>query len=489
MTTRTDKTLVGLLGFLIASSLTIVPACSSAEATDDTSEEGEGTLPLPNADVDPPADIKLHPDVVVIHGGLSVLKRVSADHTVWTLEKSAAGVSSLAPGKIVLLAGLDVARVAGVVDRGSQLDISVLPVAFGEVITDGTITWDKDAIDPERSLILRAPKALYGQPPEPASSPTTTASLDGRVRPLDALPTEDGTLKVQLGDNWTFTYNARKAGNGLDLTIAGQRNIGGGTEKLDREGTAKLGAIEIGVNAKVHIENVKSTSGSLRLSGGTMSDGSLNTDIAGSVDVDATARSETKGQFPSQALIRLPIAIEYAFPCMGGLPCYLSYQVAFIIQPSLASTNSGIGVGGHFDYRGTAGIKLAAGTAEHTGQVTAEEPPDLLAASTVVPSVGTTAMVFVIQAPRIGVGLGTLSAVGGAKIGVFADVVNSFGITAASAAAPVPCRAINWKLSASVGGEMSVKVFDTVTLSEQTKYQVYEKKKDFFSPDIPACRF
>ena len=107
---------------------------------------------------------------------------------------------------------------------------------------------------------------------------------------------------------------------------------------------------------------------------------------------------------------------------MGGLPCYLSYQVAFLIQPSLASTNSGIGVGGHFEFGGTAAMTVAAETAAREGSVTAAEPPDLIAASTVIPSVGTTAMVFAIQAPHVRVGLRTLSAVGGAKVGVFADV-------------------------------------------------------------------
>ncbi|HSO32912.1 MAG TPA: hypothetical protein VLT33_10350 [Labilithrix sp.] len=490
MATNFERLFTATVGLLFAATLAVVPACSSSSSDASPAEPpvgnaGIGTLPLPNADVDPPADIKLHPDVVVIHGGLSVLHKVSDDHGVWTLDKSAAGVASLVPGKIVLLAGLDVARVTAVADRGAEVDLSVTPVGFAEVITDGTVSWDKGAIDPSRSVIIRAPNALYEGDTATASVPVKSASLEGGLRPLAA--PQDSSVRIQLADGWTITFSAKQSGDSLDLIVGGQRSVGGGSVGVGNGGTAKLGALEIGVNAKAHIVNVRNTSGSLTLSGGAMNDATINADLAGTVDVDATAKTHVAGQYPSQALIRIPISVEYPFPCLAGLPCYFSVQLAFLIQPSLPTIDSGLGVAGHFEFGGTAGMSLGAGTATKTGQATSVEPSNLLQQATVVPSAATTAMVFAVQAPRFGIGLGTLSAVGGAKIGVFADVVNSFAITVASATALVPCRGLNWNLSASVGGEMSVKVFESVTINQQHKFEVYKAKKDFYDPDIAAC--
>ena len=34
---------------------------------------------------------------------------------------------------------------------------------------------------------------------------------------------------------------------------------------------------------------------------------------------------------------------------------------------------------------------------------------------------------------------------------------------------------------------MSVKLFEVVTISQQHKFEVFNKKEDIFAPDVPAC--
>jgi hypothetical protein len=482
---KISRVLTSGVGLLCAAALSAVPACSNSSSSSDSPTgapgTGVGTLPIPNADVALAPDLKLHPDVVTIHGGLAVLHRVSEDHGVWTLDKAAPGVATLAPGKIVLLAGLDVARVTAIVDRGAEVDLSVAPVGFAEVLTDGKLTLEKGAIDPARNVVIRAPNALYEGTTTTASARVRTSALRSGVEPLTAEPSS--TIKVTLADNWEISWAAAAgADGGLDVTIAAQRAAAGASAA-----GATLGAVEMQVSAKAHITNIKNSSGSVSVSGGGVNDASVDADLGGFVDVQASAKSAVAGQFPKQALIRIPVAMEFPFPC-GGLPCYVSVQAAFLAQPSLPTTNSGISVKGHFDLTGDAAMTVASGTGTPTGNVTVADPGNLADQATSVPSAGTTAMVYAIQAPRLGVGLGTLSAFGGVKVGVFADAVNSFGYTVAGATSLVPCRNLDWNFAAHAGGEMTVKLFAGLSVTQEHQFDIYKTSKTFAVPDTAACR-
>jgi hypothetical protein len=482
---RFGRVLTSGVGLLCAAALSAVPACSSSSSSSSDNPTGApgtgvGTLPIPNADVALAPDLKLHPDVVTIHGGLAVLHRVSEDHGVWTLDKAAPGVATLAPGKILLLAGLDVARVTAIVDRGAEVDVSVAPVGFAEVLTDGKLTLDKGAIDPARNVVIRAPTALYVGTTTTASARVGTSALRSGVHPLTG--DVSSTFKVTLADNWEISLAPAVGADGaLDLTIAAQRASAGTSA-----GGTTLGAVEMQVNAKAHITNIKNSSGSVSVSGGGVNDASVDADLGGFVEVEAIAKSAAAGQFPKQALIRIPIAMEFPFPC-GGLPCYVSVQAAFLAQPSLATTNSGISVKGRFDLSGNAAMNVASGTGTPSGSVTVGDPGNLADQATSVPSAGTTAMVFAIQAPRLGIGLGTLSAFGGVKVGVFADAVNSFGYTVAGATALVPCRTLDWIFGAHAGGEMTVKLFAGLSVNQEHQFEIYKTSKTFAVPDIAAC--
>ena len=470
MTASVVRTLEASVWLLLAAMLGLVPACSSSSSNADTSPAGtgNGTLPIPGPDVDVPPDIKLHPDVVVVHGGLAVLHRVSEDHSVWTLDKSAPGVASLAPGKIVLLAGLDVARVTAVVDRGDEVDLSVAGVGFAEVVTDGKLTFDKKALDPNRNVVIR-------EPDDPSNADLATKAIPvlGHLRPLD---TNSSTISLPGG--WSFDWTAiPTATGGLDIAVTGTRE--------NTVSGLKLGAIEISVSAKAHIENV-SGSGSVDLTGGAVTNSDFSAPLDGYVDFAATAKTKVAGQYPSSSLIKLPISFEYPFPC-AGLPCYLSVKVALSIQPSLATTDSAIGLNGHLEFGGPAGMSFSGGVATAAGAPTVKDPPDLLQQAKIVPSLGNTAMVFALQAPKVGVGLGTLAASVGFKAGVFVDVVNSFGITVAGATAPLPCQTMNWIVASHGGGEMTIKLFEGVSVDLQHQVELGKKTKDWTIPNVSSC--
>jgi hypothetical protein len=121
---------------------------------------------------------------------------------------------------------------------------------------------------------------------------------------------------------------------------------------------------------------------------------------------------------------------------------------------------------------------------------TLNDPPNLLDSSKdyIIPALGNDAIVFAIQAPRIGLGLGLLGHFAEARAGVFADVVNSFGLTVGSATALVPCQSLSWTAAAHVGGELTFKVLDGIDLNLTKQATVLTKTQSWALPDIAACK-
>src|SRR5579859_7766118 len=157
-------------------------------------------------------------------------------------------------------------------------------------------------------------------------------------------------------------------------------------------------------------------------------------------------------QFPQAALLKFPIAAEWPIQAVPGIPMYLSIKSAILIQPSLATKNSVLELKGHADFSGSSGMNFSGGMGTPTATPMATTPADPLDSSNTPPEIGTMAMVFAIQAPRVGVGIGSMAF--GIGAGVYVDVVNSFTLTVASATALVPCKGSTWDFSAHGGGEM-----------------------------------
>ncbi len=469
---------------LLASAASTSTACSSSSPSSGGGGDGNpngvfGVLPVAGPDVDPPADVKLQPDVVIVHGGASVLHGVSDDHTVWTLDKGARGVADLAPGKVLLIAGLDVARVTAIGDRGAEIDVTVAPVSITDVIHDGKLSWANQPIDTTKGIVTRGPSPADAPPPDAG---TRAPAVPHRLMPLDNSPAT-GTLEIKLSDNWTFQLAAtRDDKGGVDLTITGIRSVGAASS-----GGVTFDGIQVNASAKLHIANIGGSSGSLSVAGGGLDGADLDAPVDGYIDLDALAKTQVAGQFPAQALLKLPLALQFPFPCWAGIPCYFSVQVSFAIQPSLATKDSAVGVSAHFDFKGHSGLSFNSGNAAATSMPSVPDPDSPLDKATTPPSVGNTAMVFVVQAPRFGLGVGTLSFLQ-AQAGLFVDVVNSLAITVAGATSLVPCKSMAWNWAAHGGGEMKIKLVGGVAASYEHSFELVKGSKSWASPDIAACK-
>jgi hypothetical protein len=481
---------IRVLGLLLAATIPPFTACSSSSSPAGSSGSGfsSSSIPWAGPDVDPPSSVTLQPDVVIVHGGASA---VSADHGVWTLNKSASGVSSLAPGKVLLIAGIDCARVTAMQDNGATVDVTVAPVNITDVIQQGSLQWDSSAVDTTHGYIGQIP---YG---EVVSASTTSGAGTGDGGLMSGLRVQDtGSnnpttgVSVKIG-NWTVAMAVSKSGSGsaLDMNTTATWSPGGGSSPIPGDPSSTLGGINAGVQLALHAANFKANSGSVTVSGGAITSASLTSSVEGSVDVDANVSTPHGSQFPQAALLKFPIAAEFPLEVVPGLPMYLSVKSAISIQPSLATANSVLDLKAHADFSGSAGMSFGNGMASPTSSPTATTPADPLASSNAPPELGTMAMVFAIQAPRIGVGVGSMSF--GIGAGLYVDVVNSFTLTIASATALVPCEGATWDFSAHGGGEMAIKVLPNLNVTHQVDLipsSATWNHQTWYVPHVNACK-
>lgn len=484
------------LGVLAAST-----ACSSSSSAGSASGGGVSTsIPFAGPDEGPPSGTVLQPDVVVVHGGASALAAVSADHGVWTLNKSASGVSQLAAGKVVLIAGLDCARVTAVQDSGSTLDVTVEPVAFTDVFQEADLTFDDAMVDMTHGYLGQVPYATVV-----GSEQTPDAGADGGggdgggsdggdgglsmgLRLQDNGPPSPGTsVKLTIGQ-WTVTGNYATNGSGLDTSLTFNWTPGSTGMTIPGDPSQFLQDINTNVAIKLHVASVQGTSGTVSVHGGAITSASFQAPVGSSVDMTATVSTPMGGQFVKSSLLKLPVAAEFPI-FLGGVPLYLSFQANLLIQPSLSTANATMGFTEHIDTSGAAGLKFSAGTAIGTSSPGVTTPASPLNGNglTAPPSLGTQAMVIAVEAPRVGIGVGTMAFGVGVKAGVFVDIVNSFAITVASSMALVPCQSVSWTYVSQGGGEWKIKGAGlggttTVNLTPPMSGGVW------YAPAIPACK-
>lgn len=488
-------------GGLTLATLSALPACSSSSSQGSSSGGGvASSIPFAGPDTDPPPGTVLQPDVVVVHGGASALAAVSSDHGVWTLNKSASGVSQITAGKVVLIAGLDCARATAVQDNGSTLDVTVEPVAFTDVFQEAELSWNDAMVDTTHGYLGQVP---YGT--VVASEQTPDAGADGAtdggggggdaggdgglamgLRLQDNTP--PGTaIKLTIGE-WSVAGNFATSGSGMDesLTLTWTPGSGGGPTPPG-DPSQFLQDINTSVGIKMHVASVQGASGSVSVHGGAITNGSFTAPVGGSVDLTAQVSTPMGGQFVKQSLLKLPVAAEWPI-FLGGVPLYISFQANLLIQPSLSTANATMGFTEHIDFSGNSGLSFSSGTAIGTSKPSVSQPASPLNGGLMTaPSVGTQAMVVAVEAPRVGIGVGTSAFGVGIKAGIFVDIVNSFGITVASSTALVPCQSVSWTFASQGGGEWKIKGIGlggttTVDLSPPMNQGVW------YVPGIPACK-
>ena len=94
------------------------------------SEVKYGIAPVPDPSV------TYQPDVIIVGGGADAVRALSSTGLTWTIDAAAPRASELAEGKIVFLTNRAVGRVLDVRKDGSNLAVTLGPVAITDIIRD-----------------------------------------------------------------------------------------------------------------------------------------------------------------------------------------------------------------------------------------------------------------------------------------------------------------------------------------------------------------
>lgn len=207
-------------------------------------------------------------------------------------------------------------------------------------------------------------------------------------------------------------------------------------------------------------------------------------------------RGEKSEQWISKGRLKVELPIRFNVPVIvGGLP--LMFQVAFnfIAQPALTTKNDSFTARYEIPFNGNATVTYDKGKVTTGG--TMQSLPQVLEAFG--SSIGVSAILVGVQAPRVGLGLGLFSA---SSVG-YIDLVNTFTITSGGQLGMFHCK--NHQLVSTVNAGIDTQIalpldgwakllgkplnstFEEISKAASVRQQLY--KKDWYrsEPDIKAC--
>jgi hypothetical protein len=218
--------------------------------------------------------------------------------------------------------------------------------------------------------------------------------------------------------------------------------------------------------------------------------------VNGKLKLEFIAR---RGQNSEQWIekLKVDIPIRFNIPVIvAGMP--MVFQVGFdvIAQPALTTKNDTFDAAYEIPFSGSGNVLLD-GNKFTVGGTLAAEPNPL---KTLAASIGVSAILVAIQAPRIGLGVGVF----GASSVVYIDLVSSATITASGELALAHCQ--QYQLVTSINAGVDTKIafdlpgythFLNGPLNEKLKQvgnaaslreQIFKKEWYRVSPDVPICR-
>ena len=449
--------------------------CKSGRESEKTESEKNSPVVAGN-DGDPSKHFDLTPETVVIRHGAEVVRKISPDRSTFTLDGSAENVQELAPGKVMLIPGVDAGKVTSIRKEGKDVVVTVGAVKITDVIRNGTIQWEPKDVDVSRGMWMTTEAG---------------ATISSSLEPLNELPrfTPNGIFEsvVEAG---------AAPQNKVKLTVGDWK-----IELTFTDGSFTLYAAKqkfplwCGVTAKMEMGKPQ-TSGQVVVQQGNITDTEIDMPAEGYVEVDATSHTESGPAFPGKAVIEIPLEWVIPIETPFFIPFYVGFKVNFLFQPEIPTKNTVMELKLHSDFRGNMGFGYTRGALLKKTKLVFEDNPIPEISGT--PSMGDVAALVALQMPRVAVGLGARSV---ASTGMFIDLVSAVTVNVASATSMFPCRSVTLTETASAGFEYEVgpDIFKAIVkkLQQNTKLkgevhkvelQKWSPSVAWYQPHINACR-
>jgi hypothetical protein len=247
------------------------------------------------------------PDVVLVDGGASSVRSVTADGLTWTLSPTAGGISALKPGRVMFLTDRGVGKVMAVHTDSAGVEVTIGPAELTDVIRDGNFKSDQP-IAIVSPIAQSAAGAFWADPTlqrqagvtagSGADLPTTTAHRSGVLPTLDRPPSPQAivaeTIKATTG-GFNLTGSCCSSGPGTALTY-------------DKNG--------LSMSAKIGLDMTQPTANfALDISGGKITSAGLS--VSGAAGITASIRALTKPNSPTNGFSP-PLGTDFSFSVPVG---------------------------------------------------------------------------------------------------------------------------------------------------------------------------
>lgn len=464
----------------------------------DTTGGGSSDSTTPSGpDVEPDKDITLADDVVVVRSdGGKAVKASAPNGSTITIDAKAPGADKLAEGKILLLTGVTVARIASLEKTDSDITMTITPATLPEVIADGELKWDNQDVDPSTARLRVTGDDGYaagkdgdggagsggggGGSGSGSGSGTTDDSSDVSIPDAGDLEISAPTIGLGEGEGAAPATAAVKdetiSGKAKDFAFEISHEATGGSGhnlhlKLNSKGEVtsqldvdvKLASFASSGNAVVQDKKVKQFDFSMGNLGGTVT---IDASIQGLQNV-------AKIQMPP--FFKLPFSLQFPFP-IGGIPFTLSISGTIQVTISMAMANSTLSGKAEIEFGGDAGFHFKGGSATLDGK-RSQDAKDLMSfLKGAAP--GPVGVVMTTELPKIGLGFGLKQ--------IFAGVYISNGTVVSFDILPPPvlCSESNvaYVLAAGVEATFLGKEFDIA------RKAIVDKRWQFTVPATQKCK-
>jgi hypothetical protein len=459
-------------------------------------------------------EVEWNSDVVKIdrQEAIDTLESVSADGAEFQF-KDTPDIRKLQPGRILFLWGIALRRVTAASPSDGRWSVTTTQVSLPEVFREANIDFDypldarlafatfRPPAVPKTTAIAKPdgfmPVAFFSEAraDEPPPGPTIIDLPHSFATSVDGIDFELAYQPIEGGLHFDIEARKQQSDVKVDSNTSGaslvQGLFGSASDLLDLRIKASGDLTGISASDSLAVSN------ELQIRGSAL--GLLKTEfrnVNGKLKLQFIARRGDKAEQWIEKL-KVDIPIRFNIPVIvAGLP--MVFQVGFdlIVQPALTTKNDTFDASYEIPFSGNGNVQLD-GNKFSVGGTLAAEPNPL---KTLASSIGVSAILVAVQAPRVGLGIGIF----GASSVVYIDLVSSATITSGGALGLAPCRQYQLVTSINAGVDTNI-VFDlpgfasflTNPLNEKLKeaskaaslrQQIFKKEWYRVEPDIPVCR-
>ncbi|MFC5503513.1 hypothetical protein ACFPJ4_14790 [Lysinimonas soli] len=384
-------------------------------------------------------------DVVLVDGGASSVRSVTADGLTWTLSPSAGGISDLKPGRVMFLTDRGVGRVVAVRTTSAGVAVTIGPVDLTGVIRDGDFA-SQGAVPITNPVVHSAAGAFWADPELqrqagvaqgtgadlPAVATRGSASA-GLPRPPSPAAIVADTVKATTG---SFNLTGSCCGNGPGVSLA-----------YDKNGLSMAGRVALDMERPT-------ADFALKISGGTASAAALTVRGAAGISAKLSATAQ-----PNAAIhgFSPPLGMDFDFSVpvgvFFGVPLNLVVSQRFTMEVNIPG-QAHLDAVGKIKLGSSLGFRYADKKFSNTTSASLDTSASLTATNSIAVGISYAAFDYNV---RFTVGLGYLGFVAGVYLALGAHVLATVGApigfnVAQGAQDPIEhCKSVQGELWADYG--------------------------------------